>query len=883
VALRTIGVRLRLEAREYIAGVKGAKGETDKLGESLGKTGTKGKADLDALATTAAVAGAAMVGFAGAAVFAAARFDKQMSEVKAVSGATADEMDRLRTAAIDAGQATAFSATEAAQAQAELAKAGISTADILGGALSGSLSLASAGSLDLAQSAEIAAAAMNTFGLGGSDVGHIADVLAAAANKSAAGVGDLGQGLQQVGLVANQVGLSLEETVGLLAAFADRGLRGSDGATSLKTALQRLAAPTGKAKELMEELGISMYDATGQTVSAAEMAGQLRGAFQDLAPAQRNAALQTIFGSDAIRAANVLYGEGREGIQGYVDAVDDQGAASDVARTKMDNLAGDVEELTGSLETLAITGGSGATGGLRLLTQAVTSMINGFASLPPAVSGTVTVLTGLAGSALLAASAGAKIRERLAEVTENLTLMGPAGARAGRALDAAARFAGRAALTFTALQLAGMAVSKLFSEELNPQSDQLADSLAHFGATGQAAGEASRLLGKDLEDLNYDLQTLSSSGLSKAAKTFAEAMESIGGEGPGSQSIGKATERIAAYDAALTQLVTSGRGQEAAAVFQRMWVEAQKTGISLEDLQAGFPSYIQAAADASDPTSQLAKESKALGEMQEFAVETGQNLVELWDEMNGVALDADKALLAAKDAISEVSDAFEEGSKSVKGNSRAALENRIALQEASRKAAEAAQAYLLQGGTAAGAAKIMDDFRREAVKASGATGKAKDEVNKLANSLFNLPKTTNVRVNIRAITYEEVIQQKNRRDGGITERRHGGITASPAQEGLLREAQMFRGDRTLYAFAEPETGGEAFVPKRGDRSRSLGILQQAAGWYGAQVVPQGGGWYGGGETSVKVYIGDQELRGMVRTEVSESNRAVRRRVGSGMR
>src|SRR5690606_18411973 len=227
--------------------------ETDNLGKKIKRTGQEGKRDLDQLATTAGLFGAALVGVAGAAIYAAAKFDKQMSEVSAVAGATSEQMDELRQAALDAGEATVFSATEAAQAEAELAKAGISAADILGGALTGALDLAAAGSLDLAQAAEIAAAAMNTFDLKGQDVGHIADVLAAAANKSSAGVEDLGQGLQQVGLIAAQVDLTLEETVGLLAAFADRGLKGSDGATSLKTALLRLAAPTGKAKEMMDE------------------------------------------------------------------------------------------------------------------------------------------------------------------------------------------------------------------------------------------------------------------------------------------------------------------------------------------------------------------------------------------------------------------------------------------------------------------------------------------------------------------------------------------------------------------------------------------------------------------------------------------------------
>jgi TP901 family phage tail tape measure protein len=131
-------------------------------------------------------------------------FDKSMSAVRAVSGATATDMGKLRQAALDAGEATVFSATESAQAEAELARAGISTADILGGAPRGSLDLAAAGQLGLADAATISAQAMNVFKLRGGDVSHIADVLAAGANKSAADVGQLGDAPERSGRCADR-------------------------------------------------------------------------------------------------------------------------------------------------------------------------------------------------------------------------------------------------------------------------------------------------------------------------------------------------------------------------------------------------------------------------------------------------------------------------------------------------------------------------------------------------------------------------------------------------------------------------------------------------------------------------------------------------------
>src|SRR5262249_3626685 len=154
---RTVTVRLRADINQYTRGMRQAADNTSKL------------------AGVGAAVGTAMVtGFAIAAA-AAAKFDKSLSNVRAVTGASAAQMKQLRAAALEAGKTTSFTATQAADAEAELARAGVSVADITGGALKGTLALAASGQMDLADSAVIAAQAMNTFGLKGKDVTHIAD------------------------------------------------------------------------------------------------------------------------------------------------------------------------------------------------------------------------------------------------------------------------------------------------------------------------------------------------------------------------------------------------------------------------------------------------------------------------------------------------------------------------------------------------------------------------------------------------------------------------------------------------------------------------------------------------------------------------------------
>jgi TP901 family phage tail tape measure protein len=351
---------------------------------------------LQGAATTAA---AAVGGIGIAAIKANTDFSKAISGVGAVANASAADMERLRQAALRAGADTSFSASEAANAEAELAKAGVAVNDILGGALSGTLGLAAAGQLDLADAATIAAQALNIFGLSGDQTTRVADVLAAGANKSAADVGQLGDALRQGGLVASQLGIGLEDSIGVLSLFADNALIGSDAGTSFKTMLQRLVPQSEEQAKAMEALGLSFFDASGKFVGVEEAAGRLQRAMSGLTQEQRSAAMTTIFGSDAVRAASLLYEAGSAGVAEYTKAVTDQGAAARMAATQLDNLAGDLEAFKGSVETALIGLGDAADPALRSLTSGSTELVNvlnRFASSPAfaAAKRNVTALSG---------------------------------------------------------------------------------------------------------------------------------------------------------------------------------------------------------------------------------------------------------------------------------------------------------------------------------------------------------------------------------------------------------------------------------------------------------------------------------------------------------
>lgn len=422
---RNITVRLLADTSNFTAGMAKVSGESQKTATTMEAAGGKSKL----ITTGIAAAGVAATALGVAAVRMAADFDASMSTVQANTGASADEMNQLRQAAIDAGADTIYSATESADAINELGKAGLSTSDILSGGLSGALNLAASDGMAVGDAAELMATTLKQFNLTGAESTQVADALAAGAGKAVGSAHDLGLALNQAGLVANSMGVSMQETTGTLAAFANAGMIGSDAGTSLKTMLQRLASPTDKAQTLMDELGINVYDANGKFIGLAGAAGQLQNGLSGLSQQERNAALNTIFGADAVRAANVLYEQGAEGIDDWTKAVSESGFAAEQAAAKNNNLKGDLENLSGSFESLMISLGEGGQGPLRSLVQTLDTLVDGFASLPAPVQQSIVLMAALVGGSVAVHKAMGPLNSSSSQLAQTLGLIADPGQR----------------------------------------------------------------------------------------------------------------------------------------------------------------------------------------------------------------------------------------------------------------------------------------------------------------------------------------------------------------------------------------------------------------------------------------------------------------------
>lgn len=406
-ASNAVSVLARLDDQGVVSGLKKIKVSMEEIKGKDGKLDwsglKKGGAATKALGDGITELGSSMtlgltvpiVAAGGAATSVAANFDDAMSQVQGALGDASADMDGLRNLALQLGADTVFSATESAQAMVELAKGGLTEAQIKGGALAASMDLAAAGQLNLADAAATTVQMMGSFGLEAGDATRIANALAGAANASSADVSDLTQAMSQCSAQASLAGWSLEDTAAALALFADHGVKGSDAGTSLKTMLQRLAAPTDQAAEAIAAYGLNIRDSNGKMKDISGIADELTGKLGGLSDAERDAALQTIFGSDASRAAAILMQSGSEGLAKYIAATNDATAAETMANAQKGELSWALENMGGAIESASIAFGTALAPAITAVAGVIGNVAEAFASLPAGVQTGIAVVLAL--------------------------------------------------------------------------------------------------------------------------------------------------------------------------------------------------------------------------------------------------------------------------------------------------------------------------------------------------------------------------------------------------------------------------------------------------------------------------------------------------------
>lgn len=367
---------------------------TEKVGKALDQTAAKdaklrkamqnkiaadanaksARSDLGSTMATTAVMAAPLVGMLSK----AADFEAVMSKVKAITVSDDKAMQQLTATARELGEKTMFSATQAGEAMTYLGMAGWNSQQIMAG-MPGLLNLAAASNTDLARTADIVSDDLTAFGLSAEHAGHMADVFAKTTTSTNTTVEMLGETMKYAAPVAHAFGASLEETAALTGLMANSGIKASAAGTALRSGFLRLAGTSSKSTKAIEEMGLSLSEATAQQEEAraaldslgiamndtngprkmSAIVRDLADKTKDMSKEQKLATLATIFGTNAASAWVSVIDQGPDALDKLTKELENSdGAAATMAETMQNNARGAMTRLQSAAESVAISIGS---------------------------------------------------------------------------------------------------------------------------------------------------------------------------------------------------------------------------------------------------------------------------------------------------------------------------------------------------------------------------------------------------------------------------------------------------------------------------------------------------------------------------------------------
>lgn len=289
-------------------------------------------------------------------------FDAGISKVGAISGASAEDMEKLREKAKEMGASTKFTAAESAEALEYMAMAGWKTEDMLSG-ISGIMDLAAASGEDLGTTSDIVTDALTAFGLTAADSGHFADVLAAASSNANTNVSMMGETFKYVAPVAGTLNYSIEDMAEAIGLMANSGIKSSQAGTALRTIITRLSTDAGSSSKslgalgtLVEKLGVEFYDTNGKARDFGDVIAEAREAWQGLTDEEQTTYGKKIAGEEAIASWLSLMNAAPADVEKLSAAIKNcDGAASDMSSTMQDNLQGDFVLLDSAVDGMKIS------------------------------------------------------------------------------------------------------------------------------------------------------------------------------------------------------------------------------------------------------------------------------------------------------------------------------------------------------------------------------------------------------------------------------------------------------------------------------------------------------------------------------------------------
>lgn len=376
-ALKAAGVdtsNLTGESAKLNAQIGALKDQQEQAADEANTFGAKSAAAFGAVQQAIAAAGivTALKEIADAymeCVDIAGDFEEGMSNVEALSGATADEMALLAEKAKELGATTKYTAQESADAMGYMAMAGWNAQEMLAG-MDGVINLAAASGEDLAMVSDIVTDNLTAFGLTAADTAHFADVLAAAATSSNTNVSIMGETFKQSASIAGALGYSIEDVAVAVGLMANSGVKGSIAGTALKNTFNGLLEGVTLTASAFGEYDYTAIKADGTMKSFSETIDELRVYFEQMTEAERVNNAMALAGQRGYNGLLAILNATDEDYASLTDSINNcTGAAKRMADIKMDNLNGDLELMNGAWEALQNTIGEQFIPEMRMLYQ----------------------------------------------------------------------------------------------------------------------------------------------------------------------------------------------------------------------------------------------------------------------------------------------------------------------------------------------------------------------------------------------------------------------------------------------------------------------------------------------------------------------------------
>ena len=347
---RSLSIVLKLQD-QFSGALKGVSEQISKQQKTFDKIGQAGQ-QLSQVGTTLSTrVTAPIVAFGAAALKVAGDFELAMNNVRAVSGATGDQFERLNTQAKDLGRTTQYTAAQAAEAMGFLAMAGFK-ADEIFSAMPGTLELAASAQLDLGRAADIVSNVLTGYGLEVSELSRVNDVLVKSFTSANTDLSQLGDAFKYAGPVAKGAGIAFEETAAALGLMGNGGIQASMAGTSLRMAVVRLLNPTSEVTKALDELGISSEELTDGKGGLKPLADILEILEKKGANTSQ---VMSIFGVRAGPAMGVLLSQGTEALRDLTGELENAGGtASEIAAVQMEGFIGAMRQARSAFEGFMI-------------------------------------------------------------------------------------------------------------------------------------------------------------------------------------------------------------------------------------------------------------------------------------------------------------------------------------------------------------------------------------------------------------------------------------------------------------------------------------------------------------------------------------------------